>query len=383
MDTTQTNQSINNDNNDNNTQQQQQPHAPKNSKPTTTATVLDVSTYHGWDSLDMDTNFNVGTESSSSSSSTSSHVKVTKEIAEWDPKRKMIVKKVITTLVQQEPLSQSTPNTTSTQPVKLSTLTNPNNTSATTIPDFSYDGKNLKLKYAKDLKRAKVRAARHDPLSKYCRMCPICREHFGGHNSMVSHLLYREKCSKELDPNVQQALLRQKLRRQHLRLRRKMRRKHLPPYSDGDSDNYSDDEDDNDNNNTDDNVSTIDNLSGDENNDDDDDDNDADEEKETRDRPKKTTTKKVRPILQLHNKRPEVESERSRIYKEKMNQINLKYAAAASSTSSSSSSPSSLFSINNIHQSLKLPPPATATATAATASSTVTNSHPPTKTNSS
>ena len=158
--------------------------------------VLDVSTYHGWDSIDAQ-----------DTSTDDTDVIVKKEVAEWDPVRKMVVKKIVTTLVTRKP------------------------STASFLPELSYDGQNMKLKTLKAEKKARVKAAQKDPTSKLCKKCPICLKHFTGHKSMIHHLLYRDKCYNELSPEMQTFLVKQKIQYQQKRLRHKLRKKHLPTLS--------------------------------------------------------------------------------------------------------------------------------------------------------
>ena len=188
-------------------------HKPSNEK----HTVLDVSTYHGWDSIDAQ-----------DTTTDDTGVIVKKEVAEWDPVRKMVVKRVVTTLV--------TPKASHTSRSRTTQGMNDDEKRALMLADFAYDGKNTRLKAAKATKKAKVKAAQNDPISKYCKKCPICMKHFAGHNSMVSHLLYRDKCYNELDNELKIILINQKHKEQQKRLRHKMRKKHLPTYSDDETD---------------------------------------------------------------------------------------------------------------------------------------------------
>ena len=189
-------------------------HKPSNEK----HTVLDVSTYHGWDSIDAQ-----------DTTTDDTGVIVKKEVAEWDPVRKMVVKRVVTTLVT--PKASHTSRSRTTQG-----MNDDDEKRALLLADFAYDGKNTRLKAAKATKKAKVKAAQNDPISKYCKKCPICMKHFAGHNSMVSHLLYRDKCYNELDNELKIILINQKHKEQQKRLRHKMRKKHLPTYSDDEAD---------------------------------------------------------------------------------------------------------------------------------------------------
>jgi hypothetical protein len=227
--------------------------------------VLDVSTYHGWDSMDaQDTSIHEDDEDGIDG------VISKKEVVEWDPVRKMVVKKVVTSIV--------TPNQSGTT-----------RNASIDVDSFSYDGTNMKQKMSQAQKKAMVKAAQKDPTSPLCKTCPICLKRFAGHPSMISHLLYRDKCYFELDVSMRDHLIKQKILHQQKRLRHKLRKKHLPTYE---NDRYD--------------ILKIDIRTGE----------NIDPNRDLRFRLKKDAP----------------DSERSRIYKEKMRLINEKYATATATT---------------------------------------------------
>ena len=153
----------------------------------------DIATYHGWDVDD------VGVAMTGTTN---------QKVVEWDPKLKKIVHKVIM------------------------------------IPKV-YDGRNAKALARKALKRAMVKASKGNPLSKTCKTCPICQQAFRGHNSMISHLLYREKCVTLLDPQVKEKLFAAKKRHKLKRQRRRLRRRGLPAIVYDSEEDTDDDEEEN------------------------------------------------------------------------------------------------------------------------------------------
>jgi hypothetical protein len=133
--------------------------------------VSDFLTYRGWDVLETEVT-----------------IPVQREVAEWDPVLKKIVKKV--RLVTEE----------ETQKAALHALR------AQTKNRITLDKKN--------------------PLHKSSRMCPVCRKAFQGHNQMTDHLIGREKCFNGLeDPSVRDKLLeRQKNKISKMERRRLLRK---------------------------------------------------------------------------------------------------------------------------------------------------------------
>jgi hypothetical protein len=130
-----------------------------------------IFTYHGWDVLD-----------------TSEASPAMREVAEWDPVHKKIVKKV--RLVTEEETQKA-----------------------------------ARRALRQKTKNREV-LAKKDPLNKASRMCPICRKAFQGHNQMTSHLISREQCFNALeDPRVREKLLEQQTRTRSKMERRRLFRK--------------------------------------------------------------------------------------------------------------------------------------------------------------
>ena len=139
-----------------------EPNQPKNA--------VDFLTYQGWDTLETDPH-------------------TVRDVAEWDPVTKKIVKKMLV------------------------------------IPITEEQKQHASRRALNEKRKAYEKMAKRNPLHKKCRTCPICTKSFQGHNQMVAHLIGREQCVSALDVTVREQLLEQKRNKRTKSERRKLRRR--------------------------------------------------------------------------------------------------------------------------------------------------------------
>jgi hypothetical protein len=179
---------------------------------------LDISQYRGWDTLSNDDEENETwshEDDTSAAIATTSNEENTNGRDLNDLSESSLIPSsdpITTTETETATTTTDTATTTTDNATSVNTLinsSNNNNPSTDKVVMKAYDGRRIqdadyKVKLAIKRKR---RLAQQNIFHKLCRTCPSCRQQFGGHTRMITHLKDSARCFNKCETLVQRQIL--------------------------------------------------------------------------------------------------------------------------------------------------------------------------------